>query len=305
MMKPYFLLGIFFYTTPTLRAAITWNLNFNDVTQNSGVGFDDPVSGQERRNTLGAVTDYISSQVQGLGNVEYTFRRSETDGTGSLASAGTLFFDSPNRFANGLLFDHATTGFDPATSSDDGSAVFDFGYNWNNGLNVTTSAQFDLFTVALHELTHAMGYISLITGDGTSLISGGNPGVYGIYDTFIQRRDGTRIMSNTMGASFVGTASDLRNGDLFFGGSNAIAANGNEPVKLFAPPNFAEGDSLSHIDSSINSIMNTGLARGESKRTYTNLDLAVLQDIGWQIVPEHSVLTLVGGAGLLLIVRRR
>lgn len=288
-----------------VHAAISWNLNFTDVSLARGVGFDDPIFGSERRNTVTSVTNYISSQFQGSGKIDFTFNSSETDGSGPLASAGTFLFDQPDRFANGLVFDHATSGIDPAPSSHDGSATFDFGYNWNNSLNLTSNTQYDLFTIALHELTHAMGFISLIGSDGTSDINSSNPGVYGIFDSFIQRGNSTPIMSNLNGASFIGTPADLRSNNLFFSGPNATAANNGQPVKIYAPSGFLQGDSLSHLDPSVDSIMTTGIFRGESKRTYTEIDLGILQDIGWQLIPEHSVMAFVGAAGMLLLLRKR
>ena len=43
-------------------AAFTVNVIFDDVTSNTGVGFDDPVAGLARRQTVMAVMDYVSSQ---------------------------------------------------------------------------------------------------------------------------------------------------------------------------------------------------------------------------------------------------
>lgn len=304
------------FVTSASHAAISWNITYDDVVNNTGVGFDDATFGAARQATFNSVFAYINTVVDESGTVDFTVNNSQTDGTGSLASAGTLYFTGPNGFSNGLLFDHATTGVDPTGAVNDGSATFDFGYNWNSETDAVGATEFDLFTVALHELTHAMGFSSLVSPAGVSEISGGDPGVFSVFDSFLELGDGTDLFS--AGGNFEGDAADLVSNDVFFSGANTVAANGGAPVQIYAPSIFNDGSSISHFNQDFispsvggvvtgtffpNTVMSPAVAAGVQKRAYTALDLAVLQDIGWTVsaVPEPSsvmALLLAGSVGL-------
>ncbi|MFK8111691.1 MAG: PEP-CTERM sorting domain-containing protein [Rubripirellula sp.] len=327
MIRPLLIACTFFFVAPAY-SAISWNITFEDVVNNTGVGFDDATFGASRQSTFNSVLNYINSAIDANGNVDFTVNNSQTDGGGSLASAGTLYFTGPNGFSNGLLFQHATTGVDPFGGANDGSATFDFGYNWNSELDAPTPTEFDLFTVSLHEVTHAMGFASLVNADGNSEIDmpggnpGGNPGVFSVFDTFLELGDGTDLFS--AGGSYDGTAADLISDDVFFSGANAVAANGGAPVKMYAPTTFNDGSSISHFNQNFiiptvggavtgpffpGTIMSPAVAMGVEKRAYTALDLGVLQDIGWTVsaVPEPSsfLALAIVGAGAAYRKRRK
>lgn len=291
-------------TTPAF-AAISWNISYNDVINNTGIGFDDPTHGATRRSTFESVTNYISSRVDGIGTVDFEINNSLTNGTDSLASAGTYYFGGPNGFSNGLLFQHATTGTDPTGSVPDGIATFDFGYNWNSGTTLPTATQIDLYSVSLHELTHALGFSSLLESNGTSSISGGNPGVFSVFDSYLERGDGTPLFSTVGGATYVGTAGDLISDDLYFAGPNAVAANGGNPIQIYAPSPIEPGSSISHIKDTIDAVMNPSISYGTSKREFSEADTAILRDLGWTVVPEPSSLTLLLLGGLFFTRRKR
>ncbi|MGY8747536.1 MAG: PEP-CTERM sorting domain-containing protein [Pirellulales bacterium] len=289
-------------------ADITWNFTYNDVVNSTGVGFDDATHGAARRSTFNSVGGYLNSVLDETGVVDFTIEDSQTDGTGFLASAGTLYFVSPNGFTNGLLFEHATTGIDPSGGNNDGSARFDFGYTWNSELDTTTGSEFDLFTVSLHEITHAMGFSALMKSNGESAITNSNPGVYGVYASFLERGDGTALFSS--GGNFDGNAGDTTSDDLYFGGVNAVAANGGNAVKIYAPGTYSSGSSISHVDTNTypDSLMTHSVARGVEKRQYAAIDQGILMDIGWNFsaVPEpSSAMMICVGLGVMMSRRNR
>lgn len=298
----------------TASAAFMVNVTFDDVINNTGVGFDDPVNGMARRDTLTSVFNYVSSQLDPTTYstaIDYEVGNSETDGTGFLAASGPLFFTSPNGFQNGLLYDHATSGSDPAAGFPDAQATFDFGYSWHTGTSSNPGGLYDLFSVTLHEFTHAMGFLSLLNSDGTSGINATDPGVFSVYDSFLEKGDGTKLFNGAAG-DFTGSSADLVSGDVFFNGTNADAANGGSPVKVFAPNPYQSGSSLSHIDSSISAVMNPSIAAGVEKRQWSSVDRGVLEDIGWVMVsanavpePCSAVLLGLGAMGMIVLRRRR
>lgn len=288
------------------RAEIIFNFNYADVTGDTDFGFDDPTFGASRRATLDAVAAYINTVVDHTATIDFDFELSQSDGSGSLASAGTFFNIAPG-FTNGYLFEHATSGIDPSGSNPDGFGVFDFGYTWNSETDAPTGGEYDLFSVALHEITHSMGFISLVSASGQSVLTGTDPGTYSVFNSFMEKGDGSALFG--AGGDFLGVPMDLTNGDVFFDGANATAANGGTPIELYAPGTFSSGSSLGHIDPVTFSdfVMNPAIGAGTQRREYNAIELGILADLGWNVsvvVPSPSA-ALAGAVLLgLLFVRR-
>jgi len=268
----------------------------------TGSGFHDPTFGVSRRSTFQSALDYINTVVDHTGTVDFIVRTSQSDGSGALASAGPrvtapLGFEG---FLNGNVFSHATTGIDPNPSGVDGSATFDFGYTWNSELDAPTGSEFDLFSVSLHEVTHSMGFLSAIASTGVSAYTGTDPGIYSEFDSFLELGDGTKLLA--AGGNFVGMTADLTSDDVFFGGANAKAANGGNAVQLFAPSLFDDGSSISHLNAS-GEVMSPSIGAGQTRRTYSAIEMGILADIGWTLhaVPEPSTFALVGLGSVVLV----
>lgn len=294
------------------EGAITWNVTFEDVVNSTNVGFDDPVLGATRRATFLSAFDYLNTILDENGSADILVKASQTDGSGFLAAAGPYFFTSPFGFQNGFVFEHATTGMDPSGSVPDATITFDFGYTWNSETDDPTGSEFDLLTVALHEITHTLGFLSLVDKDGNSLLGGMNPGVFSVYDSFLERGDGTKLFS--AGGNFDGSSADLTSNNVFFGGPNAEAANGGNAVKVYAPNTFAPGSSISHIQLGIGEVMQYSVGKGIKRRAFTAQEVGILRDIGWTIaassnpIPEPMsavVWSVLAVAGLVVHRRRR
>ncbi len=301
--------GLLLGTSRAVPAAITWNVTFQDVVDNTNVGFDDPFLGLTRRNTFLSVLDYLNTVLDENGTADILVKASQTDGSGFLAAAGPYFFTGPAGFKNGFLFDHATTGTDPLPGFPDAQVTFDFGYNWNSETDDPLGSEFDLVSVALHEIGHTLGFLSLVKEDGTSAVA---KNVFTVYDSFLERGDGTKLFS--AGGVFSGTPADLTSNDVFFGGPQATAANGGSRVKVYAPDPFKPGSSISHIQLGIGEVMQYSVAPGVKRRAFLAPELGILEDIGWTLaassnpIPEpHSVAvwTLLGLVGLLRLHRYR
>ena len=278
-------------------ADITFNFTYTDVDNGSGFGFDDAAEGATRRATVDSVADYINTVVDHDGTVDINWNASTNEpAAGTLASMGSLYFFNSG-ISNGLVFQHATTGVDPSAGNPDGEGQVNFGRNWNSDLGGPAAGEFDLFSVVLHEISHAMGFASLFDPtDGSSQITG----TRSVFDSLIEDGAGNRLLTGT---TFTGNVSDFTSDDLFID-------VGTGTLQLHAPSTFQQGSSLSHFDFGLpgSNVMVPGIAPAVSKREYSVNDLAVLSAIGWNLkaVPEPTSLSLVMIAGLCACgVRRR
>src|SRR5262245_54457959 len=281
------LLALFVFAGQT-PAQLTINLTYSDT--GTGIGFDDPSVGATRQATMAAAASYIASQLDARGSITINFGQSQTqNGSGLLGQMGTFFFPT-NGYSNGLVFQRATTNAASGATPPDGSGVFNFAsdVNWNNGLGQPAFQQYDLFSVALHEFTHALRFSTRFrsTGQGFNQNTLGSLDVYATYDKFIKRGSTNQFLLNQTSASFntIGASpADLTSGDLFFDGPITRAANGGNPVKIFSPPTFNAGSSVSHVDpsASSNAVMQPQIPNGANRRQYQNFELAMLIDFGW------------------------
>jgi len=297
-------------------SAALFNFTYDDVNQSTGVGFDDPTLGATRRGTLASAGSYLGSVIDAPGTVDVRLNASQTDGSGFLASAGTFYYLDSSVFQNGLAFEHATSGTDPWAGNPDATATFDFGYTWNSDQGAPAAGEIDLYSVALHEFMHTLGFASLLDSDGTSgVVDPGNPGVdtkvFSVYDSLLETGVGTQLFSGP--GNFVGTAADLISGDVFLDGANIRAANGNNPLEVYAPNPWSGGSSISHVDPGglPGAVMTPSIGGGQSKRELLAPERGVLSDLGWtlqpQAVPEPPPLVLLAGGTLSLWIglRRR
>ncbi|MFG0264094.1 MAG: hypothetical protein ACF8AM_02955 [Rhodopirellula sp. JB055] len=270
----------FCLASQTSDAAITWNLTYEDIDNNTGNGFDDVASGAARRSVFEAALDYVSDVLNENGSVNLTIRQSLTSGTGALASAGSSYFFGGG-FQQGLVQQNILNVSPGNTiSGSHGSARFDFGYSWNESLAAPATGEFDLFSVSLHENTHAIGFASLTNADGTSPIgpSPATDNTYSNFDQYLRLDDGTELFNAS--GEFIGDASDLTSNSVVFDGTNAVAANGGSLVEIYSPATFNDGSSMSHIVSA-NSVMQYSIAPNVLRRTYSDIEIGILQDIGY------------------------
>lgn len=272
-------------TTSTLTTGgITWNVTFLDP---DGVGFNDPDYGGARRGcatrALNAIGAALGNSQQGTLNVVFT--ESFLDGSSYLAVGGTYFPDPSSEpcFYSGFAYEHLKSGIDPSPDLEDIYCTVDFGYNWYTGSGTPPADAYDLTSVLLHELTHGMGFMSLLASDGTSVITHTNPGIYSGFDSKLV--NGSLTLQFDYKARFTGIVADLIGNapGIFFGGYNAFKANKTWP-RIYTPARFEDYSSLSHWDASLTgSVMVPQMMPGTVRRTYSTVDRAALADTGWVV----------------------
>jgi cysteine-rich repeat protein len=192
----------------------------------------------------------------------------------------------PIALANSL----ADIDLDPGNDDIDAMFNSDFGFScaFNGsfylGLDANApSGDSDLVTVALHELCHGLGFLTLVDG-----ASGAK--ALGFDDTFMLNLEDHNLallwppMSDAQRA-----ASATNNGDLHWVGARVVAAGGfltagRDPisghVQMYAPSTLEPGSSVSHFDKALapNEVMEP-VYTGPNHDPGLAVDL--LKDIGW------------------------
>jgi hypothetical protein len=141
---------------------------------------------------------------------------------------------------------NSLAGSDLAPTSFDDYITYNSGFTWYYGTDGNTpSGQYDLVSVAAHEIGHGRNFSGSADYSGGS----GSIGLSGspiVYDTFVEDGSGTAITSYTSPSTGLGDL--LTSNNLWFDGPNANAANGGTRVKIYAPSTWSGGSSYSHLD---------------------------------------------------------
>ena len=207
---------------------------------------------------------------------------------GTLGSAGSNGFwsDGVSVFPDALA--------DMLNGGDLGGGDFDIIANFNSDLGVwylgtdanTPAGQYDLVSVVLHEIAHGLGFSGLMVVDvGLGFWAFTVPAIYAF---FTEDSSGTSIVDTGVYPDLsIQLAAVLQSGDVFLSGPMAVAANGGVRPELFAPSQWIQGSSYSHLDESVyppgtpNSLMTPLLDPAEAIHDPGAITLCLFQDIGW------------------------
>ncbi len=273
---------------PIVENGLTIHVLFKDP---ANAGFRDASLGTNRRARLYDALRYVADTLNAPGEVNMVAGLSETDGSGPLAQGGPMFTSSDG-LTNGTVFQRLSTGTIPFPGYAEMSLTFDWGYDWYTGTGTPPSDALDMWSVAVHEITHSLGFISLISANGSSRFAPAK--TYTIFDTMLATKPSLKHLLGGTAAnpSFVGTVADLTGAAVVFAGSAATAAFGSAPPVYSTNP-FLQGTSLQHwAEDAIpgGAVMEPRYGYGVTRRQYTDVDIAVLHDIGWKDAeaPEHG-----------------
>jgi len=185
------------------------------------------------------------------------------------------------------------------------------GIDWYYGTDASPGAgQYDLMTVALHEVGHGLGFADSMlvdTGDnrcGTSQVGDGCWGLEdqndstikpAIYDIFVENSSGQKLINTnvfTNPSALLGE--QLVNENVFFNGTQAKLANHNNRPKLYAPNPFELPSSILHLDNATYSgtpdqLMTPIIDIGSAQHHPGPIALGMLADMGWNVAPPITI----------------
>lgn len=229
-----------------------------------GAAFEPQYAGETWR--IVARFDPLSSGIAGASPTQWQ------DGANFVG--GTADVNYPATLVNHLAGSEIVTGNHIDAEFDTGT-VFDFDLT-----GPPSGFEESLFSTAVHELVHGLGFFSDIESNGQFF-----DGIPAIFDTHLKQGElPLSSMTNNQ------RRSALRSDNLFFTGPKAEAANplGAGPVAIHAPSTFEEGSTGSHLDR--NTFASTGdLMLPEAPANFTesiflsDLDNAILADLGYTL----------------------
>lgn len=227
--------------------------------------------------------------------LNYTVNGIDDSGSGTLASAWTNFTSGSSGFYQTVSQSKILTGVDSNGASADAQLSWNFAYRW--GTDSVTFRQYDMKAVALHEMLHALGFL-------TGVESSPNTN-YTVFDSFLTTATG----ADPIGANYVWDPADLTNltggnGGLYFAGPNAVAAYGGL-VPLYTPGSWESGSSISHVDDLAGYVMNPASNTGPGTRVIDAVELAMLKDLGYTVNSQPSVYAFFFFFGFGMLRRRR
>jgi len=181
---------------------------------------------------------------------------------------------------------NALHGSDLGSSYFDDHITYNSNFSWYYGTDGNTpSGQYDLVTVAAHEIAHGLNF------SGSAYVSGsygywGSSGYPYIYDRFMEDSGGTKLISYSSGSTAL--AGLLTGNALYWNGTNANSANGGSRPKMFAPSSWMGGSSYSHLDyntfaGTSNSMMVYAVSSGSSQHNPGNVTKGIFKDMGWNV----------------------
>ena len=266
-------------------------------------------------------------------------------GAGTLGLASSFFNMPSNATAGGIAdneiwktihngvdsYTNVTAPIATTAGSSNGSGIFYHGlmafdftnFTWNtNTSQQATAAEYDLYTVILHEVTHALGFASLIGENGLTKFNA-NFKYFSRYDTFLRTNNLSAPLLTTTNANpmYNNVFNPSLNTTILHPGAlpcvtdttnclDAIQYVGTTTVPVYTPNCFSNGSSLSHFEDQLfptcanphgNNqyfVMSDSNGMGVTKRFLKPEERIALCDMGYAVKATFGVSGAVINAGI-------
>ena len=305
------------------QASLSFTFDYSANT--AGVGFDDPTTGAARKAAMATAgmkfSDMFGTFFNQTANI--VLQATSTDVPlgptgGTLASAGSNLVFAPGFGATEVVRNKVVSNgaIDLNGVTDDGSVDINWGAGWQLDFNTPAVATgpnrtFDLYAALFHEFTHALGFASLISqngtdpfGDGTSAT--GVPGSWSKFDQFLTNCAATPLIDPATGLTNLAVYTPAITSSVCFQSTEVGSA------KMYTPNPYEPGSSVSHLDgigANTFAMMKYDRDYGpQEARVYNNDEVHILTSIGYTLnaVPEPgSIALFLAALGGVAFFRRR
>ncbi|MHB9142649.1 MAG: hypothetical protein ACYC25_12310, partial [Paludibacter sp.] len=322
-----------------------FSLSYNDDVL--GVGFEDPILGQQRRDCACAVFQYIESLIDinlPVGetiNIEFLPSGPINGNPNALAAAAPYWNPDFNNGVPGIyegdVLNHIITGTDNDPLNEfDGHIQVNFNFNYANCNLPVGNCQYDLYSILLHEVGHALGLLSLVRENvGFMPVTATGLNQFTLYDwQFLFRGDINappldKLITGTIGNPFINGAfgaNSLRDGMIWT--HNIGRFLNNQPIYSgTSNPGYYNfivnsGSLVSHLDGHYlasnfrgwlspgylpHYVMSPIFDQGESRRELTIPEIRLMLELGYQLNPNFAANTNYNGVDLdgdIILVNR-
>jgi hypothetical protein len=247
----------------------------------------------DRRAALQHVADMLTEYLRVTAPVMLSYRVEGANESAVkwLAGANSQPISEDPGFWPTVIQNKLLTGADSNGEDADGFIEWNFALPYALG-DVVGPDDYDFTSVGLHELLHSLGFFSALEDPEDTTGQ-----AWTVFDRFLTSADGTRLVAAdyTWPDSSTPYMTGGSNG-LYFGGANAVAAYG-KPVPLYSPSTWEPGSSGSHLDDGSfagddSKLMNHRIkGKGvQGVRTLSPLEIGILRDLGYTVVPPSQTL---------------
>lgn len=186
--------------------------------------------------------------------------------------------------------------------------------DWYSYSASVSGEQWDFTSIAMHEIGHAIGFVSAgLQADGSTIL----PNAYSPMERYFVNSAGVSLYTESspgifdVNLSIWNAASTGGPGNgVFFNGPNAMAANGGNLVPMYSPVTWEDGSSMSHLynmDPDLTAMM-PQFSPGLHPREFSPIEIGIFRDIGYTQfgVPEPgSAMLALCALGSLTLRRKR
>lgn len=179
---------------------------------------------------------------------------------------------------------------------------YDSVIDWNTNLSITSFPNlYDFYSVILHEMTHALGFASLINSNGLSKFGTGY-NYFSRYDTRLKNNPNTQFLinrqTNACGSMYNYTFNNNINTNILQPISNAcnnkVRYVGLSNVPVHTPIAFSPPSSLSHFEGVCVSpnpsfVMENAIGKNVIRRFLKPQERNVLGDLGYNVKTSYGV----------------
>ena len=185
------------------------------------------------------------------------------------------------------------------------------GTNWYYGtVGDPGNSEYDLVSIALHEFGHGLGFVGLskkvdaVGSFGLLLASDFAPlttsfpwpeldTIPGVFDRYLKNQLDEVLTNAANPSDFLGSA--FTSNQIYWNGQIALAANGDNSIRIYAPSTYALGSSCVHLNessyppSSPNELMTPFSGAGDVNHWPGPICIGMLRDIGWNVMPGVGI----------------